>query len=212
MNRRDIMKKIGHSSNSERDNKIKRAAGRCLAMAAIAIGASLSLFLSSTNNGIPIASAQFAIPDEDSATTSSPPSRGEVNDTSLTNRTFYINTIRFDGTGNVTDEPFPNSTLPAGEGLALSPPDEEGDWSIRTYAFDPSQIVVYEGDQVTLNFVGVNADVHNITVNGYAEPFELHRGELKTVAFTADRAGTIDFNCQIHQPTMHGQIIVLPRG
>jgi hypothetical protein len=64
------MKKIGHS-NSERDNKIKHAAGRCLAMAAIAIGA-LSLFLSSTNNGIPIASAQFVIPDEDSATTTSP--------------------------------------------------------------------------------------------------------------------------------------------
>lgn len=64
------MKKIGHS-NSERDNKIKHAAGRCLAMAAIAIGA-LSLFLSSTNNGIPIASAQFVIPDEDGATTSPP--------------------------------------------------------------------------------------------------------------------------------------------
>jgi plastocyanin len=212
MNRRDIMKKIGHSSNSERDNKIKRAAGGCLAMAAIAIGG-LSLFLSSTNNGIPIiVSAQFVVPDEDSATTTSPPSRGEVNDTSLTNRTFYISTIRFDGTGNVTEEPFPNSTLPAGEGLALSPPDEEGDWSIRMYAFDPSQIVVYEGDQVTLNFVGVNAEVHNITVNRYAEPFELHRGELKTVAFTAVTAGTIDFICQIHQPTMHGQIIVLPRG
>ena len=64
------MKKIGHS-NSERDNKIKRAAGGCLAMAAIAIGG-LSLFLSSTNNGIPIASAQFVIPDEDGTTTSPP--------------------------------------------------------------------------------------------------------------------------------------------
>jgi plastocyanin len=195
MNRRDIMKKIGHS-NCERDNKIKRAAGRRLAMAAIAIGG-LSLFLSSTNNGIPIASAQFVIPDEDSATT---------------NRTFYISTVSFDGTGNVTDEPFPNSTLPAGRGFVLSPPDVEGDWSIRTYMFDPSQIVVYEGDQVTLNFLGINAEVHNISVDGYAEPFELHRGELKTVTFTADRAGTIDFICSIHQPTMHGQIIVLPRG
>jgi hypothetical protein len=64
------MKKIGHS-NSERDNKIKRATGRRLAMAAIAIGG-LSLFLSSTNNGIPIASAQFVIPDEDGTTTSPP--------------------------------------------------------------------------------------------------------------------------------------------
>jgi hypothetical protein len=64
------MKKIEHS-NSERDNEIKRGAGRRLAIAAITIGA-LSLFLSSTNNGIPIASAQFTIPDEDSATSPSP--------------------------------------------------------------------------------------------------------------------------------------------
>jgi hypothetical protein len=72
------MKKIGHSSNSERDNKIKRAAGGCLAMAAIAIGG-LSLFLSSTNNGIPIiASAQFVIPDEESETTSPSPSPPET--------------------------------------------------------------------------------------------------------------------------------------
>jgi plastocyanin len=210
MNGRDIMKKIGHS-NSERDNKIKRAPGRCLAMAAIAIGA-LSLFLSSTNNGIPIASAQFVIPDEDGATTTSPPSRGEVNDTSPTSRTFYISTVAFDGMGNVTDEPFPNSTLPAGRGYVLDTPDVEGSWHVRTYVFVPSEIVVYEGDQVTLNFLGVNAEVHNISVNGYAEPFELHRGELKTVTFTADKAGTIDLICSVHQPTMHGQIIVLPRG
>jgi hypothetical protein len=182
-----------------------------LAMAAVAIGA-LSLFLSSTNNGIPIASAQFVLPDEDSATTTSPPSPGQVNDTSPTNRTFYINTAHPGATANVTEEPFPNSTLPAGEGYVLDPPDQGGIWRVETYAFDPSQIVVYEGDQVTLNILAVNGRVHNITVNGYAEPFELHRGELKTVTFTADRAGTIDFICRIHQPTMHGQIIVLPRG
>jgi plastocyanin len=79
------------------------------------------------------------------------------------------------------------------------------------YVFEPSLIVVNEGDQVTLNILGVNAEVHNITVNNF-EPFELHRGELKTVTFTADRAGIFDFNCLIHRPTMHGQIIVLPRG
>jgi hypothetical protein len=180
-----------------------------LAMAAVAIGA-LSLFLSSTNNGIPIASAQSTIPDEDGATTS--PSPGQVNDTSPTNRTFYIYTAHPGATANVTEEPFPNSTLPAGEGYVLNPPDQGGIWRVETYVFDPSLIVVYEGDQVTLNILGVNGRAHNITVNGYAEPFELHRGELKTVTFTADRAETIDFICHVHQPTMHGQIIVLPRG
>jgi hypothetical protein len=145
-------------------------------------------------------------------TSSSMPGLGQVNATSPANRTFYINTVEPRGTANVTEEPFPNTTLPAGEGYVLDPPNEEGFWKVETYVFDPSQIVVYEGDQVTLNIFGVNGRAHNITVNGYAEPFELHRGELKTVTFTADRAGTIDFICQIHQPTMHGQIIVLPRG
>jgi plastocyanin len=144
--------------------------------------------------------------------TSSMPAPGQVNATSPTNRTFYINTEEPRGIANMTKEPFPNSTLPAGGGYVLSPPNEEGDWKVETYVFDPSQIVVYEGDQVTLNILGVNGRAHNISVNGYAEPFELHRGELKTVTFTADRAGTIDFICRIHQPTMHGQIIVLPRG
>ena len=133
-------------------------------------------------------------------------------DTSQTNRTFYINTVEPEGSANIAEEPFPNSTLPAGGGYELNPPDEQGNWGIETYVFDPSQIVVYEGDQVTLNILGVNGRVHDISVIGYVEEFELHRGELRTVTFTADRAGTIDFICSIHQPTMHGQILVLPRG
>jgi plastocyanin len=140
------------------------------------------------------------------------PGQVSINDTSPTNRTFYINTVEPEGTANIAEEPFPNSTLPAGGGYELNPPDEQGNWGVETYVFDPSQIVVYEGDQVTLNILGVNGRVHDISVNGYVEQFELHRGELKTVTFTADRAGTIDFICSIHQPTMHGQIMVLPRG
>jgi plastocyanin len=137
---------------------------------------------------------------------------GQVNDTLPTNRTFYINAVEPKGTANIAEEPFSNTTLPAGGGIELNEPDEQGNWEIETYVFDPSQIVVYEGDQVTLNILGVNGRVHDVSINGYVEPFELHRGELKTVTFTADKAGTIDFICSIHQPTMHGQIMVLPRG
>jgi len=127
-------------------------------------------------------------------------------------RTFYINTDNLEASVNATEEPFPNSTLPEGGGYDLNPPNEQGNWRIETYVFDPSQIVVYEGDQVTLNILGVRGTVHNISVSGYVDEFELHRGELRTLTFTADRAGTIDFICSIHQPTMHGQILVLPRS
>jgi plastocyanin len=144
--------------------------------------------------------AQFPIPDENQS------------GTLPTNRTFYINTENLEASVNATEEPFPNSTLPAGGGYELDPPNERGNWRIETYVFDPSQIVVYEGDQVTLNILGVRGSVHNISVSGYVDEFELHRGELRIVTFTADRAGTIDFICSVHQPTMHGQILVLPRG
>ena len=137
---------------------------------------------------------------------------GQVDDTSPTNRTFYINAVEPKGTANIAEEPFPNSTLPTGGGYVLEEPDEQGNWEISSYVFDPSLIVVYEGDQVTLNILGVNGGVHDVSVNGYVEQFELHRGELKSVTFTADKAGTIDFICSIHLPTMHGQIMVLPRG
>jgi plastocyanin len=156
----------------------------------------------------PVASSQ-TLPNNDTSTVQTP---GEVNDTSPTNRTFYINAVEPKGTANIAEEPFPNTTLPAGGGIALIEPDEQGNWEIQTYVFDPSLIVVYEGDQVTLNILGVNGRIHDVSVNGYVEPFELHRGELKTVTFTADKAGTIDFICSIHQPSMQGQIMVLPRG
>lgn len=135
----------------------------------------------------------------------------QVNNVAESHRTFYINAVEPKGTANIAKEPFPDSTLPAGEGYELKKPDEQGNWVIETYVFDPSVIVVYEGDQVTLNILGVNGKVHAISVKGYVDEFELHRGELKSVTFTADKAGTIEFICSIHQPTMHGQIIVLPR-
>jgi len=174
-------------------------------MASLLIAGIAAVFLSM----VPVFSFQTLSSND----TSTIPAPGQVNDTSpVTNRTFYINTVEPEGTANIAEEPFPNSTLPAGGGYELSPPDEQGNWGVETYVFDPSQIVVYEGDQVTLNILGVNGDLHDISVIGYVEPFELHRGELKTVTFTADRADTIDFICNIHQPTMHGQILVLPRG
>jgi len=128
-----------------------------------------------------------------------------------TARTFYINAIEPKGSTNISTEPFPNSTLPPGGGYELKEPDEQGNWLVETYVFDPSVLVVFEGDQITLNILGVNGKIHAISVEGYVDEFELNRGELKTVTFTADKVGTIEFICNIHQPTMYGQIIVLSK-
>ena len=135
----------------------------------------------------------------------------------ISQKTFYIATVHLDGITSIypsSDHPsesYPNSTLPSGGGLVLKKIDNMGGWKVRQYMFEPSVIAVNQGDQVTLNFVDVQGPEHMITVDGIAPEFDIHRGEMKTITFTADNAGTIDFWCSMHQPNMRGEIIVLPR-
>jgi plastocyanin len=143
-----------------------------------------------------------------------------------TNRTFWISTVHLDGTtainkgvacDNCTQntpphpaEAFPNTTLPAGPGLVLRPPNKVGAWDMRAFTFAPDQIVVNQGDTVTLHFLGVQGPHHVITVEGVGT-FPLDRGQIHTVSFTADKPGTITYLCHVHVPNMVGEILVLPK-
>ncbi len=143
-----------------------------------------------------------------------------------TNKTFWISTVHLDGAttihkgvacGNCTQnipphpaEAFPNTTLPAGPGLVLRPPNEVGAWDMRAFTFVPDQIVVNQGDTVTLHFLGVQGPHHEVTVDGVGT-FPLDRGHIHTVTFTADKPGTIMYWCHVHPPNMVGQILVLPK-
>jgi hypothetical protein len=144
-----------------------------------------------------------------------------------TNKTFWINTVHVDGTTNIhaavacdtcsqntplhPAEKFPNATVTAGPGLVLRPPNKVGAWDFRAFAFDPSMIVVNQGDKVTLHFVGVQGFHHVITVEGVGT-FQLDRAQIHTVSFIASNPGTITYYCHIHFPNMVGQILVLPRA
>ena len=144
-----------------------------------------------------------------------------------TNKTFWINTVHFDGTTNIhaavacdtcsqntplhPAEKFPNATLTAGPGIVLRPPNKAGAWDFRAFAFAPSMIVVNQGDKVTLHFVGVQGFHHVITVEGIGT-FPLDRAQIHTVSFTANTPGTIAYFCHIHVPNMVGQILVLPKA
>jgi len=132
-------------------------------------------------------------------------------------KTFYIATVHLDGvtsiyaTGDHPAEPYPIPTLPSGGGFVIKKIDDKGGWKVRQFMFAPSQIVVHQGDQVSLNFVDVQGPEHMITVDGIAPEFDIHRGEMKTINFTADKVGTISFWCSMHQPNMRGEIVVLPQ-
>ena len=151
-----------------------------------------------------------------------------VNPNQSTNKEFWINTVHLDGMTNLNaakfcdtcsqntplhpaEKPPVNSTIPTGGGFRITEPNKVGAWDFRSFTFAPDQIVVNQGDKVTLHFVGVQGVHHVITVDGIGS-FTLLRGQIHTVSFTANNPGTINYYCHVHMPNMVGQILVLPKS
>jgi len=151
-----------------------------------------------------------------------------VNPSQTTNKEFWINTVHLDGATSIhaaianpnsaqntplhpAETPPANSTIPTGGGFRIVLPNNVGAWDFRSFTFAPDQIVVNQGDKVTLHFIGVLGVHHIITVDGVGT-FALHRGEIHTVSFIANNPGTINFFCSVHLPKMVGQILVLPKS
>jgi len=151
-----------------------------------------------------------------------------VNPNQSTNKEFWINTVHLDGMTNLNaakfcdtcsqnttlhpaEKPPVNSTIPTGGGFRITPPNKVGAWDFRSFTFSPDQIVVNQGDKVTLHFIGVQGAHHVIDVQGI-DTFELMRGQIHTVSFVANNPGTITYICHVHLPNMVGQILVLPKA
>lgn len=145
-----------------------------------------------------------------------------------TNKEFWINTVHLDGMTNINagvkcdtcpqntpthppEQPPVNSTIPTGGGFRITEPNKVGAWDFRSFTFSPDQIVVNQGDKVTLHFIGVQGAHHVIDVQG-VDTFELMRGQIHTVSFVANNPGTITYICHVHLPNMVGQILVLPKA
>jgi len=127
-------------------------------------------------------------------------------------RTFTMAAVEPKGGATVDKEPFPQDPLPEGKGYVLKKPDPHtGRWEVSTYRWEPSQIVVYQGDTVVLEILGVNGDVHPARIEGYVPGFVVRRGHMTRVTFTADKAGFFKIECTTHQPSMVGTLVVLPR-
>jgi plastocyanin len=109
------------------------------------------------------------------------------------------------------EQPPANSTIPLGGGFRITEPNKVGAWDFRSFTFSPDQIVVNQGDKVTLHFIAVQGAHHAITVEGI-DTFELARGQIHTVSFVANNPGTITYICHVHLPNMVGQVLVLPKA
>ena len=126
-------------------------------------------------------------------------------------RFFTVAAVEPRGGTNASQEAFPTEPLPAGGGYVIRQPDQTGRWEVSAYVWNPSQIVVNQGDDVTLEFVGINGASHPTEIKGLGKTFTLKRGQVTRVEFKAERPGVYPIVCSTHAPSMRGEVVVLPR-
>ncbi|MDR7522897.1 MAG: hypothetical protein QN168_10570 [Armatimonadota bacterium] len=129
-------------------------------------------------------------------------------------RTIYMAAVEPKGGTTVSSEPYPANSpaLTAGPGYVLKAPDGTGRWEVSTYQWQPSFILAGEGDDVTLEIIGINGAEHTSFIEGINVPaFTVKRGQVTTVNFRASRPGFYRIVCSSHLPSMVGYLVVLPR-
>ncbi len=84
----------------------------------------------------------------------------------------------------------------------------------RQYEFDPSEVVVNQGDQVRLEVTATDVE-HGLAIADYDIDRKLEPGKTETIEFVADKAGSHPFHCSVYCGSGHremtGNLIVLPR-
>jgi plastocyanin len=127
-------------------------------------------------------------------------------------RFFTVLAVEPKGGTTADKEPFPAGPLPGGGGYVIAQPDEKTRrWEVSAYVWQPTLITVNEGDEVTLEFVGINGAAHPTTIAAFGQTFTVKRGQAHSATFTADKVGIFGIICGTHKPSMSGELIVMPR-
>ena len=107
-----------------------------------------------------------------------------------------------------TEKPFFflfNTELPAFN-VTEFPPD---DFSLKI-------LEVNQNDNVSIYFYNMEAptgDRHSFTINApYNVNLNLGQGKNDSISFVANEPGIFRYYCEYHEPTMSGQLVVLPKG
>jgi plastocyanin len=100
------------------------------------------------------------------------------------------------------------------DGYILNEPDEDGVWEVGAYVFLPQNVVVTEGDEITMELLGVRGDEHELFLDIPDQDQEVvvRRGHLEVLEFTAPEPGVYELICETHPPTMTMYIHVFPQS
>jgi len=134
--------------------------------------------------------------------------------------TFDVNVIEIKG---ATDGIEPPEVDPASlsTGYKFKAPgeydaDNPEKWQVSSYFYSPGELVVNQGDEVTLRTFVLNGDVHATWLEApdgskiEGTEITMNRGRQYDVQFTADQVGYYTWTCGNHAPTMTAKILVIP--
>ena len=112
------------------------------------------------------------------------------------------------GETSQTEKPFFflfNTELPAFN-VTEFPPD---DFSLKI-------LEVNQNDNVSIYFYNMESstgDRHSFTINApYNVNLNLGQGKNGSISFVANEPGIFRYYCEYHEPSMSGQVVVLPKG
>lgn len=93
---------------------------------------------------------------------------------------------------------------------------DEEKMAIPPDMFSQDTIVVKQGDRVKIHFYNLepieSQEHHTFTINdpAYKIHNDINAEENTVIEFTASKEGVFDYLCTYHQPTMRGELVVLP--
>lgn len=102
-----------------------------------------------------------------------------------------------------------SQTMPAKTTLELG--TETRTVTASNSSFSPKELYVKKGDKIVLTLTGKEG-THDWTLAGYnnVHTDRVAAGQSTTVTFTADKAGTFEYYCSLHQSQgMKGKLIVV---
>ncbi|OQY91168.1 MAG: hypothetical protein B6D38_00800 [Anaerolineae bacterium UTCFX1] len=85
---------------------------------------------------------------------------------------------------------------------SVTPQERTIDIDARQYTYSPSELQVNKGDTVTIKLISTDV-VHGLYVDGYDVSIEANPGQTATLTFTADKAGSFRFRCNVTCGAMH---------